>query len=230
MSHPLWYWPRPPDVSGLTDQQLVELARDNHEKGFRGIVRRYEREVMERIYDLVRDYDVTNDLAQETWVRAFAAIRERDPPRNLRPWLLRIAYNTTIDHLRRKRPDAVPLEQDAFEITPGNGGYRPPLARFEGRTRSREARRSARDDAIERALSALPPEQRVCVVLRYWKKQSYEEIARSEGIPVGTAKTRARRGRETLRALLDQQAESWLIDSWSYDPYYPLLPPKPDQI
>lgn len=217
---PREYWKRPPDVSGLSDEELVTLARQFREEGFRGIVRRYEPAVKERIYDLVRDHDLTDDLTQTTWDKAFALLHTHDPDRKFSAWLLRIAYNTTIDHLRRKRPDTLPLHNTFFEITPPNGRYRMPAAPILGRMVSREHRLSARDRALKQALRQLSRDQRRCIILRFSDTRSFEDIARRLGLPVGTVKTHVRRGLEKLRTIFDPMAASLLSDSAPSDPFY----------
>lgn len=214
----------PPDVSGLSDEELVALARQLREEGFRGIVRRYEPAVKERIYDLVRDHDLTDDLTQITWDKAFAALHTHDPDRKLSAWLVRIASNVTIDHLRQKRPPTFSLSDALAENTPPPGRQKAPAAPVAGRAASLEAKIEERRRAIRQALRQLSRDQRRCIILRYSDTRSFEDIARRLGLPVGTVKTHVHRGVEKLRTILDPEAAWLLYNSAPSDPFYSPAP------
>jgi RNA polymerase sigma-70 factor (ECF subfamily) len=182
------------------------------------LVRRYAPSVFDRIQEIVRDRDLAEDLSQETFLKAFAALASHHPERKFSAWIRRIAYNTTIDYLRRQRLDTQPLSH-TLETTPPPGKFRPPAAPVPGRTTSREAKRNARARAIAQAIRRLPRDQHRCVRLRFFEQRTYDEISRILGLPLGAVKTHIHRALDELQRMLDPLAASWLSDSPS-DPFY----------
>lgn len=133
-----------------------------------------------------------DDLTQLTVERALARRDQWRPGTRLDSWMFRIMRNAWIDETRtRKRQDRVlaPPEQGALAADPG--------------APSLEARRDA--SAVERALDALPEEQRVAVALVLIEGLSYQEAADSLEVPMGTLTSRLARGRATLQTVLSDQ-------------------------
>ena len=132
---------------------------------------------------------LVEDLAQETFMRAFRALpRFRRDGARPSTWLLTIATRVTIDELRRQRPVPGPVE-----LIPG--GDRPDQV-FEQR---------ALGARIETAVEALPAMQRAAFVLREYHGLSYDEIARCTETNVGTARSRLNRARAALRLTLHEE-------------------------
>ena len=139
------------------------------------------------------------DLAAETFARAYAAMREYPPERirqlRLRPWLVTIALNLWRNRLRAaaRRPAPVPL--DAADPPDAAAGP-------EQRALAADGQRD-----LAHLLAGLPEDQRVPVVLRHVVGLTYDEIAEVLGCPVGTAKSHVSRGLRALRALLAPTVE-----------------------
>jgi RNA polymerase sigma-70 factor (ECF subfamily) len=136
------------------------------------------------------------DLAQETFVRVFAAIRrfESDGPATLRSWILVIARRLCHDRARRVRHqvDAFDqIEHAAREPVPSAGG-----------DPHGDLVRARLSKQVAAAIAQLPVEQRVVLALREWEGIEYEEIAVIEQIPIGTVRSRLARARESLRQML----------------------------
>lgn len=92
------------DAAGMANEaRLVEEARRGNKAAFGELVMRYERRLHRLILQFIRDKDLADDLAQETFVRAYKSFEQFDPSRRFGPWLFRIGVNLTLDHLRRKR-------------------------------------------------------------------------------------------------------------------------------
>lgn len=85
------------------DARLVEDARQGDDEAFKDLVLRYERRLIGTIYQLVRDRDLAEDLAQETFLRVLGSIDQFDTSRRFGPWLLRIGVNITVDYLRKQK-------------------------------------------------------------------------------------------------------------------------------
>ena len=190
------------DLAAQSDQDVVALARAGSEAGYRELIRRYERPVFSLLYRMVRDRELAEDLAQETFVKALNAIESYRPEFKFSSWIFKIANNAAIDHLRRRELDTLSLEgsphaetPDAVEATALQVG-----ARQESPLDAVEARELGTQ--IEAAIAQLRPEYRSCILLRHVEGRAYEEIAEILGLPLGTVKTYIHRARNELRQAL----------------------------
>jgi RNA polymerase sigma-70 factor (ECF subfamily) len=191
-----------PDWPRLTDQEVVLLARGGREAAYRELVRRYERPVFALLYRMVRDRELAEDLAQETFVKALNAIDSYRPEFKFSSWIFKIANNAAIDHLRRRELDTLSLDgsphaetPEAMQATALQIG-----ARQESPLDAVEARELG--GAIEAAIGGLRPEYRSCILLRHVEGRAYEEIAEILDLPLGTVKTYIHRARNELRLAL----------------------------
>jgi RNA polymerase sigma-70 factor (ECF subfamily) len=191
-----------PDWPRLTDQEVVVLARGGREPAYRELVRRYERPIFALLYRMVRDRELAEDLAQETFVKALNAIESYRPEFKFSSWIFKIANNAAIDHLRRRELDTLSLDgsphaetPEAMQATALQIG-----ARQESPLDAVEARELG--GAIESAIGRLRPEYRSCILLRHVEGRAYEEIAEILDLPLGTVKTYIHRARNELRLAL----------------------------
>jgi len=197
----------PLDLSTATDQEVVERAREGVEAAYRELIRRYQRPVFSLIYRMVRDRELAEDLAQETFVKVLNAIDRYRPEFKFSSWVFKIANNSAIDHLRKKELDTLSLEGGPDATTPerleatalqiGDSGESP-LEELEARELG---------SAIETAIQRLRPEYQTCIILRHVEGRPYDEIAEILELPLGTVKTYIHRARAELRELLDPLRE-----------------------
>jgi RNA polymerase sigma-70 factor (ECF subfamily) len=183
-------------VKMRTDAELVASALTGSQDAFRELVVRFERPVYSLIVRMVQDSGTAEDLAQETFVKAYRSLRSYDPSRKLSSWLFKIAHNTTIDHLRRHVPETVSLEAPPGEE--GRGGLAAVLTDGSAEDPSSAAERRDMARSLERAIARLRPEYREAVVLFYIEGASYQEICEATGLPLGTVKTNLHRARKEL--------------------------------
>jgi RNA polymerase sigma-70 factor (ECF subfamily) len=180
-----------------TDASLVAQALAGSEDACRVLVERHSRPVLTLIARMVRDQGVAEELAQDAFVKAFAALRSFDPAYKFSNWMLRIAHNVAIDHLRKARPVVVSMDADDSGRNLADvvvDGHEP--SAFE-----RALRQDFRED-LESALARLRPEFRRLVVMRYIEDLSYDDIADIVGLPLGTVKSHLHRARAALGRLL----------------------------
>ena len=191
------------DLQNLPDAQVVVLAQQGREVAYRELIRRYERPVFSIVYRMVRDRELAEDLAQDTFIKVLNHIDRYRPEFKFSSWLFKIANNVAIDHLRRRQLDTVSLDgapnaqtQDAVDAT---------------RLEIADQQESALDEIasrelggeIEQAIARLRPEYRSCIMLRHVEDRSYEEIAATLDLPLGTVKTYIHRARHELRRALE---------------------------
>lgn len=179
----------------LTDAELVARALKGHQEAFREIVVRFERPVYSLVARMLQDPAAAEDLAQEVFIKAFRRLDTYDPQRKLSSWLFKIAHNTTIDYLRRRTPETVPLETDKEE---GGGSLAAVLADSSSESPALAAERRDMARALEQAIARLRPEYRASVVMFYVEGASYQEICEVTGLPLGTVKTNLHRARKEL--------------------------------
>ncbi|MEE8193076.1 MAG: sigma-70 family RNA polymerase sigma factor [Gemmatimonadales bacterium] len=192
----------PLDLTGVTDQEVVERAGTGSEAAYRELVRRYQRPVFSLIYRMVRDRELAEDLTQETFVKVLNAIDRYRPEYKFSSWIFKIANNASIDHLRRRELDTLSLDGGPDAMTPdrvqatslqlGDGA--------ESQLEELEARELGTQ--IERAIGALRPEYRSCIIMRHVEGRAYDEIADVLDLPLGTVKTYIHRARAELRESL----------------------------
>ena len=191
------------DLTNLPDADVVALAQQGRDPAFRELVRRYERPVFSLIFRMVRDRELAEDLAQDTFVKILNNIDRYRPEFKLSSWLFKIANNVAIDHLRKRQIPTISMDgsphaanADAIEST-----------RFEiaDQSESALAEMESRElgAAIEKAIASLRPEYRACIMLRHVEDRSYEEIAATLDLPLGTVKTYIHRARHELREALE---------------------------
>ena len=194
-------------LENLPDADVVALAQQGREEAFREIIRRYERPVFSLVYRMVRDREMAEDLSQDAFIKVLNHLDKYRPEFKLSSWLFKIANNVAIDHLRKKQLPTVSIdgsphaasqaEIEASSFVIDSGG--------ESALEEMEARELG--TAIERAIAKLRPEYRSCIMLRHVEGRSYEEIAATLDLPLGTVKTYIHRARHELREALEDLRE-----------------------
>lgn len=194
------------DYTALEDREVVSLACKGRERAFKELLSRYERPVFSLVFRMIRDRSLSEDLAQETFIRAFNAIDGYDPSYKFSSWIFKIANNLTIDHLRKRKLDTVSLDgspsattEDEISRTRFNvaSSEESPEAYVENRELGGQ---------IEEAIAQLRPEYRTAVLLRHVEGHSYEEVAEIMALPLGTVKTYLHRARSELKEILSALA------------------------
>ena len=187
------------DYSKLTDQEVVAQARAGRETAYRELIGRYERPVFSIIYRLVRDRELAEDLAQDTFIKVLNALDRYDPKQKFSSWIFKIAHNTAIDRLRKREVDTLSLDGSPNARTADDvEATRIVVASTEESPEEYTASREIGTE-IERALARLRPEYRTAIMLWHIEDRPYEEIAEIMEIPLGTVKTFIHRARNELR-------------------------------
>jgi RNA polymerase sigma factor (sigma-70 family) len=172
-----------PVLRSQTDERLVDLVRAGHDAAFEAIVGRYRRPLL-RYCGGILSGERAEDAVQQTFVKAYEAMRRDDSPLNLKPWLYRIAHNTALNGLRDRSLKHEPLD--------------PQLDGVERPDQASERRQGIRD--VLAAVQELPTRQRDAIVLRELEGRSYEEIAGALGVTGGAVRQLLSRARTSLRA------------------------------
>jgi RNA polymerase sigma-70 factor (ECF subfamily) len=176
------------------DAVLVRKAQQGDMDAFESLVRRYQHRVYALCRRLTGAHQSADDLAQETFVKAYFALARFDAQWPLYPWLRRIAVNSGLNYLKIRGRERS-LEEGTV------GGRRMPLAAKsdDPEERLENAEFQAR---LDWAVESLPADQKSVFVLRFHESMSYEEISRTLDLPLGTVMSRLNRARQKLKDLL----------------------------
>lgn len=181
-----------------SDEELIIAYLAGDEPAFGELTARHLRGVYSFALRLVGDQAAAEDISQETFLKAWKSLKKYDAKTSkFKTWLLRIARNTAIDYLRKKKH--IPLS--AFENEAGGNVLAETVADT-GELAPQMLERL--DDARELhvVLEKLPPKQREILLLYYSNDCTFEEIAATLGEPANTVKSRHRRALATLKGLI----------------------------
>lgn len=184
-----------------TDQDIVQRVIAGDVDAFSVLVDRYQDRIYSAVMNYVSDPDDAVDIAQEAFVKAYSKLGSFDSASALYTWLYRIAVNTAIDHLRKRKSRRVESLDDekytevGFEPMSGDPSVDP----------EKMLVRSEQQRALRRAIASLSDKLRSVAVLHDVEGLSQEEVAEILKVPIGTVKSRVSRARAELRRLLRNQ-------------------------
>jgi RNA polymerase sigma-70 factor (ECF subfamily) len=171
-------------VDTTSEEVLVKRSARGDERAFAMLVNRYKGMLYSMAYRLLRDSGRAEDAAQDSFIKAYAALPGFKGESKFSSWLYRICYNTCISELRRRKPE---VELDEAMAACGPDG--------DARSRSLQA-------TIQEEVGRLPDEYRAALTLYHFSGFSYEEIARLQHKPMGTVKANIHRARAALKSRL----------------------------
>ena len=180
------------------DQELVRRVQRGDSAAFDLLVRKYQHRIAALIGRYISDWSECQDVAQDTFIRAYRAIGNFRGDAQFYTWLHRIAVNTAKNHLvaHKRRPPTDDI--DASDAEQFDSGIR----LRDTDTPDRELARQQMEQVVMRTVDALPEELRTAITLREVEGLSYEEIAQRMDCPIGTVRSRIFRAREAIDAEL----------------------------
>lgn len=181
--------------AGVSDEELIALVTRGDEPAFNRLVQRYKDPLTSFAFRFLGDGDEADDIVQETLVRVYRNASSFDLSMKFSTWIYTIAANLARTRARRRSLGRFIRLGFSQEGQPRDLPSSAPLP-------DEEADAALREEEVHRAIQKLPLEFREVIVLRDIQELSYEEIAAITGKSVGTIKSRISRGRERLRALL----------------------------
>jgi len=178
----------------MDDQAVIAQVLAGDTDAFRALVLRYQRPLWVFVSNLLRDRDECDDAVQEVFLAAYRHLHRFDPHRSaFSTWLYTIARNRCVNIAKRRRPTISerlpePIDERSPDLT---------------LTEEELFRR------LDAELDALPIEQKTAFVLTELQELPHEEVARIEGVKVGTVKSRLSRARAKLRTVFARIVEHW---------------------
>lgn len=183
----------------MADEELACLAAAGDLQAFEELVRRHQRGIYTIIYNMTGNRADTDDLVQETFIRAYRSIRSFKRRSRFFTWLYRIAMNLTLSHLRKKSQNH---DLDLNELSPDAAQDALISRLVDPTTPDREARLRELQRRLNEAMQRLTPIHRMVVTLFDVQGLSHEEIAKIMGCKVGTVRSRLFYARQQLQAYL----------------------------
>lgn len=173
---------------------LVRKAKRGDRDAFSRLVRLNQKRIYRLVYRFCRDHDTADELAQETFVKAYMSLDTFREEYRFASWISTIATNLAINHLRRQKRQVSTVDYPIEEIiADSNPGADP----------SRSLTDKETMEKLEEEVEKLPPEYKAAFILRVHEGLSYEEIAGKLGIEIGTVMSRLFRARSRLKKALE---------------------------
>lgn len=178
------------------DGDLIGRAQKGDKAAFGSLVNRHYEMVYALAYGVLREREAARDTAQEVFLKVFREIEKFEGRSKFKTWLHRVAVNAALDQARKRHPE------ESIDRTEEEGD-RPKLTIRETGPGPRElASRREMGELVNEAVGKLSPDHRAVLVLREWEGLSYEEIAETLGIEIGTVMSRIFYARKKLEDIL----------------------------
>ena len=181
-----------------SDLDIINEVLQGRTEAFREIVARYKKAVFSLCYRMVQNHEEAEDLSQEVFIKVYQYLTKYDTSFKFSTWILKIATNTSIDYLRKKKVDTIPLEE-GIET-------KQDMASAESIYFHQDNKR-----LIDKMIQSLPQEYRLLIILYHQQGLSYKEIADSVNIPMSKVKNRLHRARsilkEELKTIKEEEAQ-----------------------
>jgi RNA polymerase sigma-70 factor (ECF subfamily) len=206
--------PTPPPAASDSDAMLVERTVAGDQKAFELLVIKYQRRIQRLIGRMVRDVDLVEDIAQETFIRAYRALAQFRGEAQFYTWLYRIAVNTAKKTLMDFKRDPTVAEAALRSSNDDDETYRPESEPISHETPDTVLAAKQISAVVNAAMEALPEDLRQAVTLREIEGLSYEEIAEAMNCPIGTVRSRIFRAREAISAKVKPLLENQSGKRW----------------
>jgi len=181
------------------DMELVRRAREGDFGAYDDLVRRYQERIYATIYHMTSNHEDANDLAQETFIKAFQALKSFKGGSSFYTWIYRIAVNKTINFLKQRK-NKLQLSLDDIDF---NAEHDPDLvALISEKTPRREANLAELQEKLNEAMLRLSESHRLAVTLHDIQGMSHEEIAKIMDCNIGTVRSRLFYSRQQLQGYL----------------------------
>lgn len=187
----------------MEDSVLLSLYKNGNEEAFAELLNRHKSKVYTTAYLIVKDRYIAEDLAQESWIKAINKINAGayNEEGKFLPWIVRIAHNMAIDHVRREKRYPTIVLEDGMNV-------------FNSLSFSEDSIESVRIKGENQALirdliHSLPESQREVLIMRHYADMSFQEIAEATGVSINTALGRMRYALLNMRKKLSNQSYAY---------------------
>lgn len=181
------------------DEMLIERSRRGNRAAFDELISRHQQRAYQYAFRLTRDPEEAADVVAESFIRMYKALANFKGDSAFTTWMYRIATNCFLDIRKKKRSKPAISLEATVQTNDGEVTYQ-----FEDESASpqEEAERNETMAAVQAAIDQLPDYQRAIITMYHAEMRSYEDIANTLHLPIGTVKSRLNRARLSLRHLL----------------------------
>ncbi len=187
------------------DLVLVEQAKNGSQSAFGELMERYRESIYFMMYKMVKNQDDADDLTIEAFGKAFSRLEQYSPSFAFSTWLFKIASNNCIDFMRKKRVKVTSMDT-GYTTDSGEVIYFD--AKASGQDPEEAIIYNQKVKHMRNLVEKLKPRYRELVELRYFDELSYEEIAESLNLPLGTVKAQLFRARDYLAVLIENTKDT----------------------
>lgn len=180
-------------MDGEKDHELVAKSLQGNEKAFRDLIARYHATAYSVVRGVLGDRDDVEDVLQLVYVKIYRGLAGFRGDSKFSTWVYQIARNEAINAVKKRRLETAPIE-DLQVAAP------------ESEAPDTALQQSQLGDKLEQAMQQIDENYRIAIELRYMGERSYEEIAETMGIPLGTVKTYIHRGKAELKKVMARRA------------------------
>jgi len=171
----------------VADEEIIAKIGDGDFEAYGILIKRYENFVYTLARGLAGSDEPAKDIAQETFLRAYKALRRFEKKSSFKTWLYRIAYNTALNHIKKNKVFSEPVDFDAL---PACDNHETIPLRI----------------TIRKLIDRLKPEHEAIIIMHYFEDLKYEEMADVLSCPIGTVKIRLYRAKLELKDLWEKYA------------------------
>lgn len=197
----------PASYTELPDEELVRLYRKKYdEKAFSELLNRHQQKVYSYIISMVQNEDAANDIFQETFTKVVSKMDETyNEQGKWIAWVMRIAHNATIDHIRKQKRF---VDVNGSDEEEGRTDFYERLPDLESVGQMEQLELDETNATLMRNIARLPEEQRTVVMLRHYYDMPFKEIAEITDVSINTALGRMRYALINLRKMFESEMEN----------------------
>lgn len=190
------------NYTNLSDNSLIARFNDGDQKAFKAIVDRYEKRLLRFAYNKTRDWERSEDIVQETFLRVYRHSKKYNTTKSFCTWIHVITANLIFNEIRNRKRSILVFQREF--ISEGDGG-KCFTVDFKDRKRDLHKDFESREIrlAILRNLKLIPPKLAETFFLRYVRGMSYEEISLYLSVNLGTVKSRLNRAKSALASRME---------------------------
>jgi len=186
------------------DGDLIPGLRRNDSKAWTGLINRYQNRLYTVCFRMVRDCDLAADLTQDAFVKVIQGFNSYDGRSKLSTWMIRVTMNVCLSKLRSEKLRRHASLDKPAPNDPDGGPWSDSFSDLSEQSPTASVEAHEDRERVLLALASLEPDQRAVLILSDCRGQSYEDIASTLGVAVGTVKSRLFRSRAALRDAVER--------------------------
>lgn len=186
------------------EKDLLKKAKNGNIEAFEKLINAHQKSVFNIAYRIIGNYDDANELAQEVFIKIFKSIKNFKEDSSFSTWVYKIATNTCLDELRKRKNKQVVYIDESIKSEDGDFHRE---IKSEKYSPSEYLEKKELREFVQQEILSLPEEYRTVIILRDFQGFSYDEISKILNCPEGTVKSRINRARQRLKNIFKDKKE-----------------------